>query len=255
MLWGLGSFVSGLAFATAGLSLAYAVTMGMQTSFGSSIPLIFGTVNYLSVTVVSIVAGGILVCLTGVILTGYAGILKDKRLKQSGDEETVNKRSKVRRGIVLAIFGGLLAACLNYSFSFGQPVLDLAKDQFNGNASKATLAVWVLALVGGSISSLGYCIYLLIKNRHINRGKKLSLKKLLILSFIMALLHDGAIFFYGLGSDLLGKLGPTIGFAIFASGMMLVGNLNGFFTNEWAGTGNKVKRLLFSGLGLIVAES
>jgi L-rhamnose-H+ transport protein len=252
ILWGLGSFISGLAFSTAGLSLAYAITMGMQTSFGSTIPLVFDGANNLSSVVVFIVIAGILICLLGVILTGYAGILKDKKLNGGAIKQTGNKRSLITRGIILAIFGGLLAACLNFSFSFGQPVLDIAKVQFSGDASKATLAVWVLALVGGSISSFGYCIYLLIKNRHINSGQNLPIKKLFMLAFIMAVLHDGAIFFYGLGSDLLGKLGPTIGFAIFASGMMLVGNLNGFFTNEWKSTGMKIKGLLFMGLGSIV---
>ena len=253
ILWGFGSFVSGLAFATAGLSLAYAITMGMQTIFGSTVPLIFGGSNNLSVRVIAIVLSGILVCLIGVLLTGYSGILKDRKLNQKRTDELNNNKSKVRRGVVLAIFGGILAACLNYSFSFGQPVLDIAKGQFNGDASKATLAVWILALVGGSISSLGYCIYLLIKNRQISQTNKFPLKKLFLLAFIMAVLHDGAIFFYGLGSDLLGKLGPTIGFAIFASGMMLVGNLNGFFTKEWTGAGINVKGLLFTGLGLIVS--
>lgn len=252
MLWGLGSFVSGLAFASAGLSLAYAITMGMQTSFGSTIPLIFESTNTMSKTVICVVIAGILVCLLGVILTGYAGIRKDKK-QGSIDKNVTGKSPQVKRGILLAVFGGLLAACLNYSFSFGQPVLDIAKVQFDGDASKATLAVWVLALVGGSISSLGYCIYLLIKNRRANATGTASLQKLFGLALIMALLHDGAIFFYGLGSDLLGKLGPTIGFAIFASGMMLVGNLNGFFTREWKGAGAGTKRLLFSGLGSIVA--
>jgi hypothetical protein len=57
---------------------------------------------------------------------------------------------------------------------------------------------------------------------------------------------------YGFGADKLGKLGPTVGFAIFASGMMLFGNLNGFFTNEWKGIGMKIKSVLFSGLFLLV---
>jgi len=249
LLWGLGSFMSGIAFATAGLSLAYAITMGMQTCFGSSVPLIFGGAENLSAITVLIVIAGILVCFIGVCFTGYAGILKEKIAKPS-DGEKDNK--KVRRGIIFAVFGGILAACLNYSFSFGIPVLDIAKDQFRGDASKATLAVWGLALIGGSISSFGYCIYLFIKNKRISSIKSYPLKKLFGLALIMALLHDGAVFFYGLGSDLLGQLGPTIGFAIFVSGMMLVGNLNGYLTKEWSGVGKKTTYWLFAGLGSIV---
>ena len=249
ILWGMGSFMSGIAFATAGLSLAYAITMGMQTCFGSTVPLIFGGAQDLSPLTVLIVVIGILVCFIGVCFTGYAGILKEKQ-----SEGVVSKTESrlIRKGIVFAIFGGILAACLNYSFSFGAPVLNIAKDQFDGDASKATLAVWGLALIGGSISSFGYCVFLFIKNKRAASIKSYPLKKLFALALIMALLHDGAVFFYGIGSDILGKLGPTIGFAIFVSGMMLVGNLNGYITKEWSGVGKKAIYWLFTGLGVIV---
>ena len=127
VLWGLGSFMSGIAFATAGLSLAYAITMGMQTCFGSTVPLIFGGAEDLSSITVLIVIIGILVCFIGVCFTGYAGILKEKHTVGIGNKKD---SKKVRTGIVFAIFGGILAACLNYSFSFGTPVLDIAKEQF-----------------------------------------------------------------------------------------------------------------------------
>lgn len=247
-LWGLGSFISGLAFATAGLSLAYAITMGMQTGFGSSVPLIFGGGENLSVLTTSIVIAGIVICILGVVLMGYAGILKEKKINLTG---SVNKKL-IRKGILFAIFGGIFAACLNYSFSFGQHIVEAAKVEFNGNASAATISVWILAFLGGSISSVGYCVYLFVKNKEYKNLKRYPLGKVFFLAFLMAIFHNGAIFLYGRGSDMLGSLGTTVGFAIFASGMMLVGNLNGFFTKEWNGIEIRIKKWMYFGLTSIV---
>jgi len=65
-------------------------------------------------------------------------------------------------------------------------------------------------------------------------------------------LHFGCLFFYGLGGHYIGVLGTSVGFAIFQSGSLLVGNGLGFFTGEWDGADSKSKTWLFAGLAVLI---
>ena len=47
-------------------------------------------------------------------------------------------------------------------------------------------------------------------------------------------------------------LGTSVGFAIFQSGSLLIGNGLGFFTGEWKGAGEASKRWLFAGLAVLI---
>jgi len=69
----------------------------------------------------------------------------------------------------------------------------------------------------------------------------------------MALGHFGCLFFYGLGGWKLGALGTSVGFAIFQSGSVLVGNGLGFMTGEWKGASSESKKWLASGLIVLIA--
>ena len=60
------------------------------------------------------------------------------------------------------------------------------------------------------------------------------------------------LFFYGLGGFYIGTLGTSVGFAIFQSGGLLVGNSFGFFTGEWKGASNESRNWLFAGLGVLI---
>ncbi|MBW8034816.1 MAG: hypothetical protein FVQ79_03970 [Planctomycetes bacterium] len=73
-----------------------------------------------------------------------------------------------------------------------------------------------------------------------------------MLAAAMAVLHDGAIFFYGVGTSYIGVLGTSVGFAIFTSGIMVVGNVNGFLTNEWRGIDKSIVAKILIGLGVIL---
>ena len=68
----------------------------------------------------------------------------------------------------------------------------------------------------------------------------------------MAVGHFACILFYGIGGWKLGKLGTSVGFSIFQSGSLLIGNGLGFLTGEWKGASDRSKRWLFIGLGVLI---
>ncbi|HYW79984.1 MAG TPA: hypothetical protein VE890_10435, partial [Thermoguttaceae bacterium] len=74
----------------------------------------------------------------------------------------------------------------------------------------------------------------------------------LLLAAAMAVLHDAAIFFFGLGWINLGNLGVPIGYPVFMSFAIIVGNVHGFRTGEWKGASRQSIGWIMAGIGLLV---
>ena len=122
-----------------------------------------------------------------------------------------------------------------------------------GNAPwVAGLSTWTLVFLGGMISSVGYTVFLLCKNKTWGGFKNEGTRRNLSFAFIMAVGHFACIFFLGVGGWKLGPLGLSVGFAIFQSGSLLIGNGLGFLTGEWEGASDRSKRWLFIGLGIVI---
>jgi len=69
----------------------------------------------------------------------------------------------------------------------------------------------------------------------------------------MAVLHDGAIFLFGLGYFKLGDLGVSVGYAVFMSFAIIVGNVHGFRTGEWKGASRRSVAWIVAGIAILVA--
>jgi len=258
-LWGLGSAAAATAYKLIGISLGFAIIPGVQVVFGPLIPMFVQHPETIATTKGMVVILGILVSLAGVIGCGYAGVLRSRHEEINSDESrptdtaTANKAVQMAKGLFVCLFAGLLCACLNFAFSFGEPILNSSQDIHGNVQAIATLAVWMPALLGGCLAACGYCIGLLFKNQTWNAFKQPGIRHVALLAFLMAALHDGAIFFYGLGSQYLGVLGVSVGFALLFCGMMLVGNICGFMTGEWKGAASISRRWIMAGVtGLVL---
>ena len=68
----------------------------------------------------------------------------------------------------------------------------------------------------------------------------------------MGLMWYGGLSLYGLGAAAMGPLGGVLGWPIFMSMNIIVANVLGFLTGEWAGTSSKARGLSWSGIGVLV---
>jgi len=243
LLWGLGSMTLGMSFAFIGLSLAYALNYGAQIATGSMVPMLMYDANVLLTTKGCVILTGVAACLLGVVASGRAGILKERSLKAASPETpgagVDAKKPKMLIGVLIGVVSGVLCAC----YAIAAKSADVSG--VNAAAKELTNAPWqsawaVMALIvwGGAVSACLYCVVQLTRNRtwgHFGRG---GVGLILLLALIMALLHDGAIFCFGLGAytlDKAGGLGFSVGYAVFMSFAILVGNVHGFRTGEWKG--------------------
>jgi L-rhamnose-H+ transport protein len=251
-LWGLGSMTLGISFGLIGLSLAYALNYGAQIATGGMGPFIIHHSDQLATAHGFTIMGGVAVCIIGVIVCGRAATLKSKSQAGEGQEQTVLTGDKLMKGLIVAVLSGVLCACYGIAVSFGNEVTKISVEGFGNPKWKAAFAVAALILWGGSVSACGYCIYKFCKNKTWGTLAAPGIGKVLIIAFIMACLHDGAILLFGVGASKLGTLGVAVGYAAFMSFAIIVGNINGLLTKEWKGASKQSMQWIAAGILVLI---
>lgn len=248
-LWGLGSMTLGMSFAFIGLSLAYAINYGAQIITGGLGGLIIHNADQLGTAHGLTIVAGIAVCLAGVVVCGRAAILKSIS-QASGSEggEIMPTGRKLTKGLIVAFLSGILCACYGIAFGFGGKIMEISESEFGNPPWRTAFVVSALILWGGSVSACGYCMFKLSKNKTWNTLSKPGIGKVLVIAMIMACLHDGAILLYGVGASKLGTIGAAVGYAVFMSFAIMVGNVNGFLTGEWKGASKKSVNWIIAGI-------
>jgi L-rhamnose-H+ transport protein len=247
-LWGLGSMTLGLSFAFIGLSLAYAINYGVQIAFGTIVPSLLFTPGVFCTTKGALMLGGAAVSILGVVVSGKAALLKER-----GGGDAARAPRNLGAGIAVAVLSGVLCACYALAFGFGGDVMKAASDApFDNPAWRSSFAVTALALWGGSLSACGYCAYKLTANKTWGTLARPDILPTCAAALLMALLHDGAIAFFGIGCPKLGALGVSVGYAIFMSLAIVTGTVNGFLAGEWRGAGARAVNGIRLALAILV---
>ena len=257
-LWGCGFCCWGYGLSMLGLSIGYSLTMGTMALVGSMVPFLMTVLEGKELALSGgnmVVLGGILVCILGVAINGIAGAKREKSQAAAKAEEQAGPKKNAILGIFVCILAGVLSSGLNIGYHIGSNWGNIAKiseEQFKNPAWMASLSVWTLVFLGGAISSVAFSLILLCKNKTWGRFGAAASGRNLLFTFIMAVGHFACIFFYGIGSWKLGALGTSVGFAIFQSGSLLLGNGLGLFTGEWKGSSSKSRTWLAIGLAVLI---
>jgi L-rhamnose-H+ transport protein len=277
-LWGCGFCCWGYGLSMLGLSIGYSLTMGTMALVGSIVPFFLGSAAMATTLPGMVIIGGILICIVGVGLNGFAGFQREK--SQAAGQAAAGeagKKKPVLLGIFVCILAGVLSSGLNIAFHIGnnnkvarigQPeaapttvsadraqfarIAEISKKEFGNSAWVAGLSTWTLVFLGGAISSVAFSAILLCKNKTWKNFGAAASGKNLLLTFIMAVGHFACIFFYGIGGVKLGLLGSSVGFAIFQSGSLIIGNGLGLFTGEWKGSSSQSRGWLLAGLAVLI---
>jgi L-rhamnose-H+ transport protein len=254
--WGFGTVTFGLGISRIGLSLGYAIIMGVNTAVGSLLPLLALSPGDLLTPGGRMILVGIAGCILGVGVCGYAGILKGNHSREiSGppDQENVERPPKdsILKGMIICVVSGVLSSFLNLGFSFGQSITAKARE---GGAipSLAGLATWIVIFCGSFPAVLIYCGRLQIKKKTWRNNFGLGAAHDFLLTFVLGLLWFGAIILYGIGASRLGHLGTSVGWAVNLSASLVVANILGFATGEWKEAAKASKRWILGGLALLI---
>ena len=249
-LWGLGSMTLGLSFAFIGLSLAYALNYGAQIITGSLLPMAIFNPQDIATSHGAVVLAGVAVCVIGVILAGRAAMLKEGS-QEKAEDATSAQKPRMLIGVIIGIVSGILCACWAVASGYAGPVGEAANAA--GNSPVAIgWAITCLILWGGVLSACGYCVIKLTRNKTWGHLCKPGIGLILCLALAMAVLHDAAVLFFALGWVRLGDLGVPVGYPVFMSFAIIVGNVHGFRTGEWKGASRKSIQWIVAGIIVLV---
>lgn len=249
MCWGVAQVLFGISVARLGLGLAYAIVVGMGAGLGTLIPLLIAQRNVLQRHTLLFVLAGISLMAVGIVLSTWAGRLRENRVLPS---DPLRMGTKYRAAVLLAVLCGFLAPMLNYSFAFGQDIVQRSIALGNSPV-RAAYAVWPISLMGGFFPNAGYSVYLLIRRRSWSAFTRWLPDSLW--SLLMAALWMGAFSVYGMSAAFLGKLGTSIGWGLFQIFMIITASLSGVLTGEWKSVPGKPKAFLASGMTLLVVAT
>ncbi len=254
VLWGIGGLTFGLTMRYLGLSLGYAVAIGFTAAFGTLVPPIyFGEFAALLVNRSGqVTMGGVMVSLVGIAVVGWAGWLKDHQLSEEEKQESVQEFDFVK-GFWVAVFAGLMSACMSFGFQAGKPIAQLAVDS-GAPSLWQNNPVLIVIFAGGFMTNFIWCMILNVQNASFsdywNRsGSPLTLNYLFAVS--AGVIWYLQFMFYGMGTSKLGEY-EFASWSIHMSLVILFSNMWGLITDEWKGSGRRTMVLIYVGLAILI---
>jgi len=258
MLWGVGGLTFGLTMRYLGMSLGMAIALGFTAAFGTLAPPIFaGNFGALMSTNSGIVTFiGVLVTLAGIYVVGLAGMRKDKEL--SSDKKTEHiKEFNLRKGILVAIFSGIMSACFAYGLQAGNPIADMSIAQGTKPIFQNT-AVLIVVLAGGFTTNFIWCVILMIRNRTAGDIIKKE-NNPFVSNFIFSALAGATWYFqfmfYGMGAANLGREYDFASWSIHMAFIIAFSNMWGLILKEWSGAGKRTLRTILTGILVLVIST
>jgi L-rhamnose-H+ transport protein len=252
--WGFGAIMFGQSVSAIGIALANTFVLAISSAFGSLLPMLFLAPQKLHERAGRMILIGIAIEICGIVLCGRAGVLRERASRE--DEKTqrgdlVGKARPLAIALLLVVGSGLLSAVFNIGFALAQPIAVYGQQQ-GLSVFASTNLIWVLMLGGGAVSNLGFCVYLLMKNRSVAKFYQPGSQRLYLLGAIMALLWGGSIFVYGAATPRLGSLGISIGWPLSLATGLLVANIVGLLLGEWKGAPRGSLPWMFSGIAILI---
>lgn len=262
ILWGFGGLTYGLAVRYLGMSLGNSVVLGFCSAFGALVPSIYynlypaegkTTLNDLLTTPWGLVVlSGVILCLLGIYICGRAGVLKEKDLPDEEKKKSVAEFSIVK-GLLVAIFSGIMSACFNFGIEAGKPLAEMAVKQgfdplYQNNVT------YVVLLWGGLLTNFVWCLLLNLKNKSYGNytDKQTPLMKNYLLSALAGTTWFLQFFFYGMGESKLGNGASS--WILHMAFIILVANAWGFALKEWSGVSKKTRSTILLGIVTILAS-
>ncbi len=269
-MWGFGGLTFGLTMRYLGLSLGMAVALGLTTVIGTLGPPVFrGSIGALAATPSGLVTfAGIAVTLAGIALVARAGRAKEREL--GGGVGAGVPEFDLKRGLLIAVFSGVMSGCFAWGLDAGQPIRDLTLAAGTDRLWQG-LPVLCVVLAGGLSTNLVWCAVLIARNgsggQFFGRGAKPAslgaaatpaARPPLLRNYLLAALGGTLwyfqFFFYTMGESQMGAYGFS-SWTLHMASIILFSTLWGFALQEWLGASRRTRALVWGGIGLLVAST
>jgi L-rhamnose-H+ transport protein len=247
--WGFGGVFFGLSLDMVGLSLGYSIIFGIIAINGSLTPLLMNEPGKLATTGGLWFVVAMMATLLGIVVCAIAGKLKSNAVIDVPAAKS--RKGSFRIGLILCIVSGVLSGLVNFAFIYGTEITQQAQHLGAGPLSGLN-ALWALVFTANYMANVGYCTYLMMRNRTFGKLFASGTGFNWLRSILMGVFWAAGIVVYGLGAYKLGKYGAFVGFPALLAASMLTGNLIGWMSGEWKAASPKALRTMFAGLGLLL---
>ncbi len=256
VLWGFGGLTFGLSIRYLGVALGQSIALGLCAAFGTLIPPVIAGENLFSTRAGILTLIGVSLTVAGIAIIGYAGSLKSKEMTEEEKRAAV-KEFALKKGILIAIFAGIMSACFNFGFEAGKPIEEIALAHGTNPLFQKNPSL-IFILFGGFITNLVYCGYLNIKNKtykdYVSVSGKVLLNNLLF-TFLAGFLWFLQFHFFGMGSSKLPESMAVFGWSILMALNIAISNIWGIILNEWKGAKGKTIIVLIIGIIILILST
>jgi L-rhamnose-H+ transport protein len=268
-LWGVGGLTFGLTMRYLGMSLGMGVALGFCAAFGTLVPPIFqGQLAGIAATGSGkVILLGVGVCLAGIAIAALAGLSKERAMSDAS-KRTAIKEFNFRRGMMVAVFSGIMSSCFAYGLDAGTPIGDLS-------AAAGTSLIWtglpklVVVLLGGFTSNFIWCAALNLRNRTGYEYFSPALKAErhpgvadlripfgtnLLFCAIAGTTWYFQFFFYTMGETQMGRFRFS-SWTLHMASIIIFSTAWGWILHEWKGASRRTHLLIATGIAVLILST
>jgi L-rhamnose-H+ transport protein len=256
ILWGFGGLTFGLSMRYLGVALGQSIALGLCAAFGTIIPAMISGQDLFTSRAGVLTLIGVAITVAGIAIIGYAGSLKSREMSEE-DKKAAVKEFALKKGILIAVFAGIMSACFNFGYEAGKPI-EIVALAHGTNPLYQKNPTLIFILFGGFLTNLIYCGYLNIKNKtykdYISSSGNVLLNNLFF-TFLAGFLWFLQFHFFGMGVSKLPAEMAVFGWSILMALNIAISNIWGIILNEWKGAGKKTIVILIIGIVLLILSA
>lgn len=253
LIYGVANLTFGLSLRYLGVSLGYALSLGLMMAIGTIVPpLIDGRLfQVLKTENGNLLLAGVLASALGIAVSGYAGFLKDKQVGNAA----LNKDFNFVKGLLAAVFVGVVGSSQALGIEQGLPIARRAAE-LGSNVLFQDSPVFLILYSGSFTATLVWCLYSSIRNKSVRNyvNTKYSLIGNYAFCALAGFLWYINYFFYGMGKNMMGRYTFTA-WGITMTLTIVCAMLWGLYRGEWKGASPKVYSLMFTGITVLIVAA
>lgn len=251
LVWGVAQVMYGLGVAILGIAIGSAVISCTSTMAGVIGPILVYAPDRLFTSASFVLLFAVALILCGIYHYARAGLRKEKEI---AGKEAVKQvvHGSFRAGLSISLITGVLGTVFIYGGKSSGGLIHAAKAA-GASGSTAFYIAYAVTFSSGMLPGLLYAFYKLYRNRTFSHFSidRMCVRNL-ALSALMAALWYSGIIMYGMSSEKMGTLGPSIAFVLFGGGTILFSNLFGWITGEWKGASYSTIRGFLAGMTFLI---
>ena len=254
LAWGIGNVLLGISLVRIGASLSFAILSGVGIPLGVVVPMIFkGSGKFQQAADLSspaglAILGATALMLIGVLLVALAGFGRDKMLDKKGGQS-----GGFLGGLIMCVVSGFCSVGPSFAFVYSQDPIRKAMLERGAGEWPASISVWAMGMMLGALVNVLYPAMLMTKKRSWpvlgQSPKEIGFSLIVGLNLFLAF----ALWFSGM--LLLGPMGGSVGFGIYFALQILGAQGLGLISGEWRGVHGKPVKQMGAAVAILVVAA